>query len=81
MKRLLGTIAGLAMLGLSSTANAEDASGKIATVDQSVIVLEDGTALAVGEGVSVEGLEPGMEVMVSFEDQGGQLVATGIQPK
>ena len=80
MKRVLATVAGLAMLGLAGIANAADASGKIATVDQTVIVLEDGTMFTISEGVSVDGLQPGMEVTVSYEDQGGQMVATDVKP-
>ncbi len=44
------------------------------------LVLEDGTTFTLAEGVSMEGLEPGTEVTVSYEDQDGTLVATEVAP-
>ena len=66
----------------ASSAFAEEAAGKIAAVDETTgtVVLEDGTAFAIQDGVSMDGLAPGTEVTVSYEDQGGLLVATEIAP-
>ena len=63
-------------------AQADATGGKIATVDPAAgsITLEDGTTFTIAEGVSMEGLEPGTEVTVSFEEQHGQLIATEVAP-
>ena len=79
MRRLLATVAALTMLGMAGIASAADMSGKIAAVDQSTIVLENGTTLVIGEGVSIDGLQPGMNVMLSYEEQDGQRVVTGVK--
>ena len=55
MRRVLATIAGLAMLGLAGIANAEDANDKIATVDETTIVLEDGTTRQLAEIINDPG--------------------------
>ena len=68
------------MLGLAGVANAEEASGKVVSMEGGVLILEDGTSFTISEGVSTEGLQPGMEVTVSYEDQGGERVATGVTP-
>lgn len=80
MKRLLATVAGLSMLGLAGIANAEDTSGRIIAVEGNLLTLEDGTTYTISEGVPTEGLQPGMEVTVSFEDNGGERVATDVKP-
>ena len=61
-------------------AASDEAAGKIAAVDESTLILEDGATFTVSEGVSVEGLEPGTEVTVSFEEQDGEIVATKVAP-
>lgn len=80
MKKLIAPVAALAFLVSAGIAYAEDASGKIASVDAQTITLEDGTAFTIGEGVMVEGLEPGTEVTVSYEEQDGQKTATSVAP-
>ncbi len=67
---------------VSFNSQAEEAGGKIAAVDPSAgtIVLEDGTTFTIAEGVSMEGLQPGTEVKVSFEEQDGQLIASEVVP-
>ena len=61
---------------------ADEATGKVTAVDpiSGQIMLEDGTTFTLAEGVSMEGLEPGTEVTVSFEEQDGQLIATEVAP-
>ena len=84
MRKLIGAIAALAMLSLSGVASAEEeTSGKVTAIDETarLIQLEDGTVYTIGEGVSLEGLQPGTEVTVSYEQQGGQNVATDVMPK
>lgn len=80
MNKLAAILAGALLTVSASTAFAEEAAGKIAAVDETTgtVVLEDGTAFAIQDGVSMEGLVPGTEVTVSYEDQGGLLVATDI---
>lgn len=83
MRKVLGAVAALAMLGMSGLASAEEASGKIAAVDMDArtIQLEDGNTFTVQEGVSLEGLEPGTEVTVSYEEQDGQKTASEVAPQ
>jgi len=82
MNKLVALLAGIAFSVAATSAMADEAAGTIAAVDQTTgtVVLEDGTAFAMGEGLSMDGLAPGTEVTVSYEDQGGILVATEIAP-
>ncbi len=82
MNKLVALLAGAAFSISATAALADEAAGTIAAVDQTngTVVLEDGTAFAIGEGLSMEGLAPGTEVTVSYEDHDGQLVATEISP-
>ena len=63
---------------LANEAASDETAGKIAVVDESTLILEDGATFTISEGVSIEGLEPGTEVTVSFEEQGGRIFATKI---
>lgn len=83
--KIVAPLAVLAFALSIATAHAhEDASdetaGKIAAVDESTLILEDGATFTISEGVSIEGLKPGTEVTVSFEEQDGQIVATQVAP-
>ena len=82
MKKLLTALSVLAFLGFAGAANAEEASGRIAMADPgtSTLTLEDGTTFEVVEGVPLDGLAPGTEVTVSYEQQDGKNVATSIAP-
>ena len=82
MNKLAAFLVGAAFSISATAALADETAGKIAAVDQATgtVVLEDGTAFAISEGVSMDGLAPGTEVTVSYEDQGGLLVATEISP-
>ncbi len=84
MNKLVAPFAALAFAFSIATAQADETTGKVAQVASSLgtimLVLEDGTTFTVAEGVSMEGLEPGTEVMVSFEEQDGQLFATEVAP-
>lgn len=82
MNKLVALLAGVAFSVSAASAMAEEAAGTIAAVDQTTgtVVLEDGTAFAIGEGLSMDGLVPGTEVTVSYEDEGGILVAKEIAP-
>jgi len=80
MNKLIAPFAALAFAFSMAAAHADEAAGKIAAADSATLVLEDGTTFKIGEGVSMEGLEPGTEVTVSYEDQDGALVATEVAP-
>ncbi len=80
MNKLVAPFAALAFVFSVAVAQADEATGKVAAADSSTLILEDGTTFTIGEGVSMEGLEPGTEVTVSFEEQDGQLIATEVAP-
>ncbi len=80
MNKLVAPFAALAFAFSMAAAHADEAAGKIAGADAGTLVLEDGTTFTLAEGVSMEGLEPGTEVTVSFEEQDGQLIATEVAP-
>ena len=56
----------------------DEAAGIIAVIDESTLILEDGATFTISEGVSIEGLEPGSEVTVSFEEYEGEIIATEV---
>ena len=82
MKKALVAISVAALLGTAGAALAEDAKGKIQAVDPAAktITLEDGTTYTLAEGVVVEGLQPGTEVTVSFEEKDGTKTASAVTP-
>ncbi len=82
MNKFIAPFAALAFAFSIATAYADEAAGKVAAVDPAAgsITLEDGTTFTIAEGVSMEGLEPGTEVTVSYEEQDGQLIATEVAP-
>ena len=82
MNKLIAPFAAVAFLFSVAVANADEAAGKVAAVDPASgsLILEDGTTFTIAEGVSMDGLEPGTEVTVSFEEQDGQLIATEVAP-
>ncbi len=80
MNKLVAPFAALAFFFSGAIAHADETAGKVAAVDSSTLILEDGTTFTIAEGVSMEGLEPGTEVTVSFEEQDGQLIATEVAP-
>ena len=80
MNKLIAPFAALAFAFSIAGAHADKAAGKVAAADSTTLTLEDGTTFTIGEGVSMEGLEPGTEVTVSYEDQDGTLVATEVAP-
>ncbi len=80
MKKLLAPLTALAFVFSVAVAQADQTGGKVAAVDTSAgtLVLQDGTTFTIAQGVSMEGLQPGTEVTVSFEEQDGKLIATEI---
>ncbi len=80
MNKFIVPFAALAFLFSAAAAHADEAAGTVASVDSETLILEDGTTFTIGEGVSMEGLAPGTEVTVSFEEQEGEKVATEVTP-
>lgn len=82
MKRTMTAISALAALGLAGAAFAGESTGTVQAVDSPsrTIVLDDGNNYVVADGIQIEVLQPGVEVKVVFEEQGGQKVITEIQP-
>ncbi len=80
MNKLIAPFAALAFAFSIAAAHADEVAGKLAAADSTTLVLEDGTTFTIGEGVSMEGLEPGTEVTVSYEEQDGNLIATEVAP-
>lgn len=82
MRHAITAVLATAMLGFAGLANADEIKGTVAAIDGQarVLVLDDGNQYAVQEGVQIEGLEPGTEVTVMFQDDGGKRVATSVTP-
>jgi hypothetical protein len=78
MRKILATLAAsAAMVGF---AYAGEAEGTVASVDpeSGTIMLETGESFVVQEGVNIEGLMPGAEVRVVYDDD--TMEATDVQP-
>ena len=82
MKKLLAAISAAALFAVASPAFADEASGKVQSVNQEerTITLEDGTQFRVSEDANIESVMEGDEVTVSYEEADGQKTATEIQP-
>ncbi len=82
MKYFIAPLSALALLSAVSLAQAEEAKGTIAALDvsQGMIVLDSGETFTLAEGVSIEGLTPGTEVTVSYEEKDGQKVVHDVLP-
>ena len=82
MKQILAAVAAIVIFGLAASANAEEVTGTITAVDRDrgAILLDDGTMYTLGEAVSVESLEPGHVVVVSYESEDGENIATAVTP-
>ena len=80
MKNILAAAAAAALFVSAGSAFAEDAAGTIETIDPAtgIIILDDGQTYTVAEGVSVEGLQPGDVVTVSFEVQDDKNMVTAV---
>jgi len=83
MKGYLAAMSALTLLATVGLANAEEATGKIKEVDKTAgtFILEDGSDFKLAEGVSMDGVEPGMEVQVSFEAIGMDMLVDKITLK
>lgn len=77
MKPFIGALSAFALFASVGIASAEEATGTLESVDQTMrtITLDDGTTYQVQEGVMIDTLIPGQEVTVSYEEQDGDYVA------
>ncbi len=80
MKKIFATVAAAALFVSASSAFAEEAVGTIEALepDAGIIILDDGQTYSVTEGVSVEGLQPGDIVTVSYDVQGDKNMVTAV---
>ncbi len=80
MHKTLAAIVGAAMFAFVGPANAEEAQGTVEAVDPATgtIILDDGQTYSAADGVSIEGLQPGDTVTVSFEVEGDKNMATAV---
>lgn len=73
MKKILVSLAALAMIATATTALAGESRGKVKMIDPATktLTLEDGTKYQVSDLLAVEGLKPGQSVTVSYETKDG----------
>ena len=78
MKTVLSSAA--ITLGLISAAFAGEMQGVVASVDPDarMLILESGETFSIAEGVTMDELAPGTQVVVTFED--GTTNATSVAP-
>lgn len=81
MRKLIGSMTAIAILTLAHAASAEEVNGKVEAMDiqSRTILLDDGNAYTLGQGVAIEALKPGTEVKVSYEEKNGQRVVTEVE--
>ncbi|MBI2215978.1 MAG: DUF1344 domain-containing protein [Candidatus Rokubacteria bacterium] len=79
MRRILGIIGGVLLI--ASAAWAAEIEGKVKSVDTTnrVIELEDGTKVWAAEGLSMDKVQEGSTVKLSYEERDGKNIATTIQ--
>lgn len=83
MKRnLIGAAIGVALLAGTGAAGADEASGTIQSIDaiKRTITLDSGKNFKLDPAVTLAKLRMGTKVKVSFEEKGGQSVATKVIP-
>jgi len=82
MKTLIGAATALALLTASGLAYALERTGVIDTIDQAsaTITLQDGSQFLTSKDVLLGQLEPGSEVVITYEEKDGQMIATDVKP-
>ena len=83
MRKLLTALSGLALLLAVGIANAEDAKGVVKEINitEAWVLLEDGTRFVLAEGVTIEEMKAGDEVVVTYEMKEGKKIATEVSKK
>ena len=80
-KTLIAGLSALSLICGVAAASADEIAGRVAAIDQDAqtITLENGMSFVVNENVSIENLKQGDEVLVTFEKEEGENVATGVE--
>lgn len=80
MKRIVASLFALALTLAVGVANAEEAKGIVKDLNPQAasLTLEDGTQFSLPEGIDLEGIKPGDEVKVSYEEKEGKKVAKDV---
>ena len=84
MKKFVSVLSGVALAVAIGTAQAaESVSGVIEEVNigDHEIVLQDGTALTLADGIDMSELQAGKEVTVTYEMKGNEKIATNVEIK
>ncbi|WP_419903398.1 DUF1344 domain-containing protein [Kiloniella sp.] len=82
MNKFIAGIIALGLLGSVSAASAAEMTGRVMTTDEATntIIMENGTVLELAGGLSVKGLAPGTEVVVTYDEKDGKNMVTDIAP-
>ncbi|WP_299380656.1 DUF1344 domain-containing protein [uncultured Kiloniella sp.] len=82
MKKLISSVIALGLIASASIASAAEMTGRVMTADPATntIVLENGTVMELIDGLTVEGLEPGTEVVLTYDEKEGKNLVTNIAP-
>jgi hypothetical protein len=82
MKKLFASIIALGIMGTATLASAAEMSGRVMTTDETTntIIMENGTVLELSGDLSVKGLAPGTEVVVTYDEKDGKNLVTDIAP-
>ena len=82
MNQLIAAAVGIALLAGAGIANAEEMTGTIQSIDaiKRTITLDSGKDFKLDPAVTLAKLRMGTKVLVSYEDKGGQSIATEVMP-
>jgi hypothetical protein len=80
MNRLVGGVMAGLLAVWAGTAMGAEIRGQIEAVDEAAkTITVDGETYKIGEGVAATELVPGEEVVISYEDEGGEKVINRIE--
>ena len=82
MHRIIA-LAAVLLLCFATAALAGEIEGKVKSIDPSdrTVTLEDGTRVAIPDGMALDQLREGAEVRMSYEEKNGKNEATAIEVK
>ena len=82
MRKLIGAMVGVALLAGAGVASAAEESGTIQSIDATkrTITLDNGKNFKLDPSVTLAQLRMGTKVKVSYEEKGGQNIATEVVP-
>ncbi len=82
MKPIIGAVSAIALIASVGMAAADETTATVEQVDETMrtITLDDGNTYELQEGVNIEGIFPGQEVTVSYEEENGDYVASSVEP-